>query len=300
MAGAGEGHIQQAQVFLQTLFIGRRQSRRAAAEVELRRGNGLKQPAGRRIGQRVRLRVRQRVRQRVGQTAGRPAGQRVWQPAGLRVGQRLWQRAAMGWHNRAGRSHHGEAAAAGFRPPKVAGKRQADHRVLQPLGLVHRHHLDQIGIAFQAQHLLIDDRGGRAGGGAAAGIGHLLGQPAHQRTFTVDLRAGGLQQFGKVQHIAQPALAVGLLQPALRQAQPVQGLAQHGQHALALPDALQLGQLRGALLKGVIVLRQVGQLGQRQAQRAAGQRGAGGAAVGRVGHGLQPQAQVSRLGRGQH
>ena len=80
----------------------------------------------------------------------------------------------------------------------------------------------------------------------------------------------------------------------------MQGLAQHGQHALALPDATQQAQLLAVLLERGVVVHQTGQLGQRQGQRGGGQRGARGAVVRRVSHGLQPQQQISGLDAGQH
>ena len=230
MAGAGERHVEQAQILLQALLVGGGPGLGAGAEVDHTPTIG-------------------------------PGPQ------------------------------HKALAAVHLGAAKTAGKGQADQRVLQALALVHGDHLDQVGIAFQAQHLLV---------GAAALGRELAGQPADQRLLAVQLAAGGLQQLGQVQHIGQSALAVGLLQPARRQAQAMQGLAQHGQHALALPDPVEMPQQLDLLLKGPVVLAQPRQLGQRQAQGGGGQRGAQLAAVQRVGHRLQPAQQVSRLGAGQH
>ena len=127
-----------------------------------------------------------------------------------------------------GRSGLGDAT-------KVVGKGQKHQRVFQALGLVHGHDLDQIGIAFEPHDLLI----------AAHGVvAHLLGQPADQRLLAVELRAGGLQQFGQVQEVGEPALAAMVAvgrsaQPTRRQRQQVQRAAQHRQHAERLPHAVQ-------------------------------------------------------------
>ena len=184
---------------------------------------------------------------------------------------------------------------------KAGGKGQKHQRIFQPFGLVHRDHLDQVGVTFQPHDLLV--------GGGCSGAVYLAGQPAQQCLLTVLLGAGGLQQLGQVQHVGQAAFPAAvdfcggtpvaddavvingffravvrsnvhrnvhrLGQPARRQAQPVQGLAQHGQHALLLPDHVQLAQQLGAGIKGFVVGRQVGQLGQRQTHQPGGQCGAG-------------------------
>ena len=173
----------------------------------------------------------------------------------------------------------------------AAGKGQAHQRVFQALGFVYGHHLDQVGVAFQPHGV------GVAGGAAAF---ELLRQPAQQGMFAIELRAGLLQQFGQVQKVGQAAFAARLLQPARGQPQLVQALAQHGQHALGAPDGLQGAQLRGACVQRVLVVRQLLQLGQRQADGAGGQAGAHAACVQRRGHGVQPVQQVTRLGAGKH
>ena len=114
-----------------------------------------------------------------------------------------------------------------------SGKRQAHHRVLQPLALVHGHHLDQIGIALQADDLLL---------ATAPSLVNLHAQPAHQSLLAIQLRAGVLKQLGQMQEIGQTPLAPRLRQPPRRQRQAVQGLAQHGQHALVLPHPMQFAQ----------------------------------------------------------
>ena len=106
-----------------------------------------------------------------------------------------------------------------------AGEGQEHQGIFQALGLVHRHHLDQLGVAFQAQDLLV--------GGALGG--QLLGQVADQRLLAVKLAGGTLQQFGEVQQIGQHPLAIGAGHQPLRQAEVLQQSAQHGQHALAAP-----------------------------------------------------------------
>ena len=230
MAGARQGHVEQAQVLLQALFVGGRLGRGPDAEIN--------------------------------------------HPLAIRPGQ-----------------GHKALTPVLLGPAQAGGKGQVDQRVLQALALVHRDHLDQVGIAFQPQHLLV---------GTAALGRQLPGQPADQGLLALQLAAGGLQQLGQVQHIGQAPLAVGLRQPAGRQVQQVQGLAQHRQHTLAQPDPVELSQLLDALLEGRVVLPQLRQLGQRQADGGGGQRRAGAAAVQRVGHCLQPAQQIGSLGTGQH
>ena len=179
---------------------------------------------------------------------------------------------------------------------------QEDQRVFQALGLVHRDHLDEVGIAFQSHHLLV--------AGAAVAL-RLRGQPADQRLLAVEPGTRRLQQFGQVQDVGQAAFAprvnlgrtVGAVrrrQPAPRQAQQVQRPPQHRQHALPLPDRVQLSQLLAACLEGLVVGGQLLQFGQRQAQRARGQRGVRQPCVQRRGHRLQQAQQVARLGAAEH
>ena len=186
---------------------------------------------------------------------------------------------------------------------KAAGKGQEHQRVLQALGLVHRHQLDQVGIALQAHDLLV--------AGVRPAV-DLTGQPADQALLTLDLGAGGLQQFGQVQHVGQAALAAvvsdndasrarrlsrgrGAGQPACRQIEPVQGLAQHAEHTLVLPDAVQLAQQLAAGIKRLVIAGQVQQLGHRQADQPGGQRGACQPGVERRSHRPQPAQQVVGL-----
>ena len=182
--------------------------------------------------------------------------------------------------------------------PKTAGKRQEHQRVFEPLGLVDRHHLDQIGVALEAHDLLV------AGGRICV---DLAGQPADHRLLAVELRAGGLQQFRKVQEVGQPALSVDMAvavgrhrQPAAGQVEQVQCLAQHGQHALAAPCGVQHAKLLTARIEGLVVSGQHGQLLDRQTHGSGRQRCACQAHILRRGHGAQPVQQVARLGAVEH
>ena len=171
------------------------------------------------------------------------------------------------------------------------GKWQAHHRVLQAFAFVHGHHRNQVFVAFQAQHLFF-------------GVVHralaLLHQPANQGLFTFDFGAGVLQQLGQVQHIGEPAFAVGLRQPARRQVKHGEGLAQHGQHAQLPPTALQGLQALQVFVQSVVVLRQAQQLGPGQCQAIERQRSARQPHVLRAGHGLQPVHQVAGFVAGKH
>ncbi len=96
-----------------------------------------------------------------------------------------------------------EAAVAPVDRPGADRKRQKHQRVFQALGLVHGNHLHQLGIAFQAQDALV---------AALAVIGDLLGQPADQGMFAIQVLAGRLQHFGQVQEVGQAAFAAALAQ----------------------------------------------------------------------------------------
>ncbi|MNE37789.1 hypothetical protein D3C80_1316570 [compost metagenome] len=77
-------------------------------------------------------------------------------------------------------------------------------------------------------------------------------------------------------------------------------LAQHRQHALALPALAIAAELHDPPLPDALVLVELLQLGQRQAEGATGQRGAQRAVDVRLGAGAQPQQQVARLLAGEH
>ena len=179
-----------------------------------------------------------------------------------------------------------EAAVAFIHLARRDGERQVHQRVFQPLGLVHGDDLHQLRIAFQAQHALV---------AALALAGDLLGQPAYQRLFAIELAAGRLQQFGQVQQIRQAPLAARLLQQHGGQLQFVDEAAQHGQHALALPDQVQGLQLLNPAFPFQFVARQPRQLAQRQADGARGKGGARQGAVERVGQRRQPAQHVGRF-----
>ena len=167
---------------------------------------------------------------------------------------------------------------------KAGAKRQADHGVFQPLAFVDGDELDQIGIAFQAHHLLVV---------LAGAFADLALQPADEGLLAFQVAAGGLQQFGQVQKVGEPAFAIGLLQPAGGQPEAVQRLAQHGQHALAVPDGLQLAHVLAALVEGFVVGGQAVQLGQTEVHAAHSQRGTHQQRIRRSGHAAQPVHEVA-------
>ena len=202
--------------------------------------------------------------------------------------------------------------------PRRLRKGQKDQRVLQPLGLVHRDHLHQLGITFQADDALLRPM--------RLGL-DLLGQPADQRLLPLQRRRRGLQQLGQVQPIGEAALTgTGVLflamiqalhrvvagpahiptcparmgQPGRRQVQRVQRLQQHGQHPLALPHRTQAQQQALALLPAVLVVAQGAQFGPTQPQGGGGIGRTHEGGVQRVGHRLQPTQQVHGLRAAQH
>ena len=77
----------------------------------------------------------------------------------------------------------------GVEPFEARGKRQTHHGVLEAFAGVNGDDLHQIGIAFQAHHLVV-----RLGGV----FGNLVEQPTDQGLLTFQIAAGVLQQLGQV------------------------------------------------------------------------------------------------------
>ena len=175
--------------------------------------------------------------------------------------------------------------------PEAAAKRQADHRIFKALALVDGDDLDQIGIRLQPHDLGVPRR--------ARGL-DLRGQPADQRLLTLQLGAGTLQQLGQVQIVGQTPLATGFQQPARRQVEAIQGLAQHGQHAQAQPDAVQLLHLLAARIESLVIAGQPGQFVKRKVHHRRRQTCPHGQPIERRRHGTQPQQQVLRFAAGKH
>ncbi|MNI34525.1 hypothetical protein D3C73_885160 [compost metagenome] len=105
-------------------------------------------------------------------------------------------------------------------------ERQEHQRILQPLGLVDGHDLDQLLVALQAQDLLF---------ARLAGQRQVLGQMANQGLLAIELGGGLLQQLGQVQQVGQHPLAVIARDQGLRQLEVMQQTSQHWQHALLAP-----------------------------------------------------------------
>ena len=150
---------------------------------------------------------------------------------------------------------------------------------------MHRHHLHQRGVAFQAQLAVV----GRDGG-----LRPLLRQVPHQRVLAVDQRAGLLQQLGQVQQVGELALVAARQQPP-RHPEVVQQPAQHRQHALALPALAVAAKLHQPLVPVRLVLVQPLQRWPVQLQQRGAQCGAHQPAVLGLGAGLQQPLQLGRL-----
>ena len=160
---------------------------------------------------------------------------------------------------------------------------QEHQRVFQALGFVDGHHAHQGIVAFQAQHLLL---------GSLTAPGQGFAKVADQRQLTVQFSGSELQQLGQVQQVGQHPFAVRAAHQPLRQAEILQQLTQHRQHALALPALTIATELHDPRLPEALVEVQSLQLGQAQAQGRAGQRRAQRAVLIRFGAGAQPQQQV--------
>ena len=187
-----------------------------------------------------------------------------------------------------------DEAVSEFRLAQAADERQHHHGVFQPLGLVDGDDLDQPRFAFQPHDFLV------GGFHRATGIGNLGGQVADQRMFAIQRGGGLLQQFGQMQQVGQRALAIGAGQQCRGQAERMQQVVHHRQHAMAQPGVVQLAEAVAAAFPVHLVLIQAIQLGITLAQRVAGQRRAHGAVGAGLGAGVQPQQQVVGLGRGVH
>ena len=167
--------------------------------------------------------------------------------------------------------------------PETGCVRQAHQRVFKSLALVNRDDFDQIGIAFEPNHLLIT---------LGTALVHLGEQPPNQGLLTVEAAACGLQQLRQMQEIGQFALPIGSDEPARRKPKLMQGLTQHRQDPLHLPDRAQLAQLFAARVKGFIVAGQPAQLIQGQADSPGGEASAYQSNVLWCRHGPQPMHQV--------
>ena len=162
-----------------------------------------------------------------------------------------------------------------------AEERQEHQRILQPLGLVHRHHAHPGIVTFQplAARLTL----------AFGGIPLLL-QITHQGVLA--LQAGGclLQQLAQMQQIGQLPLAP-LRQQAGHHAKILQHVTNHRQHALAAPDLPVALELRHPLFPVQLVMHQPLQLQGIQPAQGGTQCRTQQPSTGRLGRRLQPAQQ---------
>lgn len=174
-------------------------------------------------------------------------------------------------------------AAVAVQLPPAADEGQQHQGVFQPLGLVDGHHLDQVGVAFQAEDLF------------APRTLHLLGQMADQRVLTVQLHRRALQPLGQVQQVGQAALAIGMPQQARRQFEVGEQAPQHRQYALGLPGPAIVAEAQDHPFPEQFVLVQSFQ-GRPVQVQAAGSQGDPQQRIGTgVGAGAQPVQQVDGL-----
>ena len=131
-----------------------------------------------------------------------------------------------------------------------AEERQEHQRILQPLGLVHRHHAHPGIVAFQP----LTARLTLAFGGIP-----LLLQVAHQGVLAFQPSGCLLQQLAQMQQIGQLPLTP-LRQQAGHHAEILQHVTDHRQHALATPDLPVALELRHPLLPVQLVMHQPLQL----------------------------------------
>ena len=175
----------------------------------------------------------------------------------------------------------------------VGNERQKYQRILQPLGFVDGHYLDQVRIALQPQYLLLPTA-------AVQGPADGFSQIADQRLLPIQLPGRLLQQLGQVQQVGQLALAFTLTDQPLGQAELVHQPVQHGQHTLAQPLLAVATELLNPLLPQPLMLIELLQLGPAQPQAGGGQRRAQRAVVTGVGAGPQPAQHILGLRGGQH
>jgi hypothetical protein len=123
---------------------------------------------------------------------------------------------------------------------------------------VYRHHLHQVGVAFETQLAHV----ATAAGGAFV---LLFGEMAEQRVLAVEQGPRVLQKFGQVEQIGQHALAVAppgsaRARLAARPEQPRRNVevgeqaAQHRQHALSTPTVAVTAKLQHARFPRQLVL----------------------------------------------
>ena len=160
-------------------------------------------------------------------------------------------------------------------------ERQEHQRILQPLGLVHRHHADPGIVAFQplAARIAL----------ALGGIPLLL-QVAHQGVLAFQPGGSLLQQLAQMQQISQLPLAP-LRQQAGHHAKILKHVTDHRQHALAAPDLPVALELCHPLLPVQLVMYQPRQLQGIQPAQGGTQCGTQQPSAGRLGRRLQPAQQ---------
>jgi hypothetical protein len=146
----------------------------------------------------------------------------------------------------------------------VPQQRAEDHRVLQPLGLVDRHHLHKVAVGFQAQLRRV----------VPACLAALGLQPALQRLGRRVGIGGLVQAFGKVQQVGQAPFAVGPGQQPAAHAFGLHPLAQHQAHAALRPGVAIAGEARDQVQQRRFVGRQGLDGRGVQAHRFGSQRGA--------------------------
>ena len=162
-----------------------------------------------------------------------------------------------------------------------AEERQEHQRILQPLGLVHRHHAHPGIVAFQP----LTARLTLAFGGIP-----LLLQITHQGVLAFQPGGCLLQQLAQMQQIGQLPLAP-LRQQAGHHAEILQHVTDHRQHALAAPDLPVALELRHPRLPVQLVMHQPLQLQGIQPAQGVTQCRTQQPSTGRLGCRLQPAQQ---------
>ncbi|MNO55632.1 hypothetical protein D3C76_461250 [compost metagenome] len=128
----------------------------------------------------------------------------------------------------------------------------------------------------------------------------MFGQMTDQRLFAIQFSRRLLQQFGQVQQVGQDPLAVAAGDERARQLEVVQQVAQHRQHALALPDFAVAAETHHPVFPHAFVLVEAVKREQRQVERKAGQCGFEQALGVGFGTGLEPGQHIMGFLGGEH
>lgn len=167
---------------------------------------------------------------------------------------------------------------------QVAMKGKKNQGILQTFGGVDGDHAQQSGIALQTQDVGI---------ALITSGGDGLMQVANEGLGAVDGGARLLQEFAEMEQVGEATFALGLRQQAGGNAELMDAVVEHGQHALPPPLPGQILKLLQLRLPGRFVLMKGIQGAEGLSQQRQGEGDAQTAGIFGFGHRLQPEKQFA-------